>query len=228
MRHGIHGQAAHLIQWLWLALIVRFHRPPYHARGSLIQIHTSAALSITLAAIWVLSGCVISEPRDKAGTTSTVKVSELGEGYALLYDLLSKEKQSTLLSLIKKESPELKSLLERISKTSKATATELETLAHLNPPLALKASNLPRLEQAARESIEKQTSKELLHSDGAGLEFNMVSSQLAGMNYATHLARSLALVETHPLRKAFLQRTDRRFSELHAQAYKMLLARYER
>jgi hypothetical protein len=51
---------------------------------------------------------------------------------------------------------------------------------------------------------------------------------MAGMNYATHLARSLALVETNPQRKAFLQRTDRRFSDLHAQAYKMLLARYER
>jgi hypothetical protein len=61
-----------------------------------------------------------------------------------------------------------------------------------------------------------------------GLELNMVSSQLARMNYATHLARSLALVETNPLRKASLQRTDRRFSDLHAQAYKMLRARYAR
>ena len=189
--------------------------------------HTSA-LSIALAVLWALSGCVTSESRGKEGAPTTVKVSELNEGYALLYDLLSKGKQSSLLSLIKKESPELKSLLERISKTSKATATELEALAEMNPPLALKAPNLPRLEQAARDSIEKQTSKELLHSDGMGLELNMVSSQLAGMNYATHLARSLALVETNPQRKAFLQRTDRRFSDLRAQAYKMLLARYER
>ena len=189
--------------------------------------HTSA-LSIALAVLWALSGCVTSESRGKEGAPTTVKASELNEGYALLYDLLAKEKQSSLLSLIKKESPELKSLLERIAKTSKATATELEVLAEMNPPLALKATNLPRLEQTARESIEKQTSKELLKSDGMGLELNMVSSQLAGMNYATHLARSLALVETNPLRKAFLQRTDRRFSDLHAQAYKMLLARYER
>ena len=189
--------------------------------------HTSA-LSIALAVLWALSGCATSESRGKEGAPTTVKASELNEGYALLYDLLAKEKQTSLLSLIKKESPELKSLLERISKTSKATATELEALAEMNPPLALKATNLPRLEQTARESIEKQTSKELLHSDGMGLELNMVSSQLAGMNYATHLARSLALVETNPLRKAFLQRTDRRFSDLHALAYKMLLARYER
>jgi hypothetical protein len=127
------------------------------------------------------------------------------------------------------ESPKsLKSLLERISETSKATAKELETLARINPPLNLKVTHLPRIEQATRESIDKETSKEILHSKGVALEFNMVSSQLAGMHYAAHLARSLAVVETTPQRKAFLQRTDRKFSELHNQASKMLFTRYQR
>jgi hypothetical protein len=71
--------------------------------------------------------------------------------------------------MIKKVSPELKSLLERISETSKATATELETLVRLNPPLNLKVTHLPKLEQAARESIDKETSKEILHSKGVDL-----------------------------------------------------------
>ena len=57
---------------------------------------------------------------------------------------------------------------------------------------------------------------------------NVVSSQLAGMNYAVHLARSLAVVETNPRRKEFLQRTDRNFSELRGQVYKMLFTRYQR
>jgi len=56
----------------------------------------------------------------------------------------------------------------------------------------------------------------------------MMSSQLAGMNYAAHLARSLAIVETNPRRKAFLQRTARNFSELHGQVFKMLFTRYQR
>jgi hypothetical protein len=135
--------------------------------------HTSG-LSITLAAIWVLSGCAILEPRAKEDAPTNVNVSEISEGYALLYDLVFKEKQSSLLSIIKKESPELKSLLERISETSKATAKELETLARINPPLNLKVTHLPRIEQAARESIAKETSKEILHSKGVDLEFNMV------------------------------------------------------
>jgi hypothetical protein len=118
--------------------------------------HTSG-LSITLAAIWVLSGCAILEPRAKEGAPTEVNASEFSEGYALLYDLVSKEKQSSLLSIIKTMSPELKSLLERISETSKATAKELETLVRIDPTRNLKVTHLPRIEQAARDSIDKET-----------------------------------------------------------------------
>jgi hypothetical protein len=177
---------------------------------------------------WVLPGCAILEPRAKESAPTHVNVSAISEGYALLYDLVSKEQQASLLSIIKKESPELKSLLERISETSKATATELETLVRLNQPLNSKVTHLPRFAQAACESIDTETSKEILHSKGVDLEFNMVSSQLAAMNYAAHPARSLAVVETDPRRKEFLQQTDRKFSDLHGRVHQMFLSRYQR
>jgi hypothetical protein len=101
-------------------------------------------------------------------------------------------------------------------------------LASIHPPLNLKVTHLPRIEQAARESIDKETSNQVLHSQGVDLEFNVVSSQLAAMNYGAHLARSLAVLETNPRRKEFLQRTDRKFSDLHGQVYKMLFTRYQR
>jgi hypothetical protein len=139
--------------------------------------------------VLLTAGCAILEPRAK---------EDLSEGYALLYDLISKEKQSSQLSIINTLSPELKSLLERISETSKATTTELETLGRIHPPLNLKVTHLPRIERAALESIEKETRRELLQSKGVDLEFIMMSPQLAGMNYSAHLARSLAIVEpTH-------------------------------
>jgi hypothetical protein len=47
----------------------------------------------------------------------------------------------------------------------------------------------------------------------------MVSSQLAAMSYAAHLARSLAAVESNPRRKEF---------QLPRQVYKMLFTRYQR
>jgi hypothetical protein len=188
----------------------------------------SMKLSVALAALWLFSGCALLQPRAKNDAPTNVNVSERGSGYALLYDLATQQKHSNLLSLIKKETPELKALLERISTASKATATDLEALAGLDPPLNLKATHLPRIEQAARDSIAKETSKEILHTNGVEMEFNLVSSQLAGLNYAAHLARSLGAVETGPRRKAFLRRTDRTYTELHAQAYKMLLTRYRR
>ena len=180
--------------------------------------HT-AGLSLTLAAMWLLSACA---------TLASGAKENLSEGYALLYDLVSKEKQASQLSLVKTISPELKSLLERISETSKVTAKELETLARVDPPLNLKATHLPRTERATRESIDKETTTQMLRSTGVDLEFNMVSSQLAGMNYTAHLARTLAGVETNPRRKAFLLQTDRKFSDLHGQVYKMLFTRYQR
>ena len=88
-----------------------------------------------------------------------------------------------------------KSLLEGISEASKATAKELETLATIQPALNLKVTHLPRIEQAARESIDRETSKQILNSQGVDLEFNIVSSQLTGTNCAAHLARSLAVVD---------------------------------
>jgi hypothetical protein len=189
--------------------------------------HT-AGLSITLAVIGVLSWYATLEPRAKENAPPTVTASDMSSGYALLYELVSKEKQSTLLSLIKKESPELKSLLERISETSTATAKELDTLATIRPSLNLKVTHLPRIEQTTRDSIDKETSQQILHTHGVDLEFNMVISQLAGMNYGAHLARSLAVVETNPRRRDFLLRTERKFSELHDHAYKMLFTRYQR
>lgn len=185
-------------------------------------------LSIALAVIWIVSGCATSEPGAKVDAPANVKLAELSQGYALLYDVVSKEKRVNLLSLIKKESPDLKSLLERVSEASKATAKEMDTLAKLDPPLNLKVTNLPRIEDAARDSIEKETSKATLNSEGVRLEFTMLSSQLSGMNYAAHLARILAAVEPNPQRKEFLQRTDRTFSDLHRQMYNMLYARYQR
>jgi hypothetical protein len=117
--------------------------------------------------------------------------------------------------------PTRQSLLERISETSRATAEELDTLATMHPPPHLKVTHLPRIEQATRDSIDKETRNQILRSHGVDLEFNLVSSQLAGMNYGAHLARSLAVVETNPRRRDFLLRTARTFTELHGQVYKM-------
>ena len=187
----------------------------------------ASRVAATFLAAGLLSGCALFDSGPKDAAPTSVTASDVNEGYALLYEVVAKQKQTNLLSYIKKETPELKALLERISETSKATASELEALAKGAPPLNLTLTQLPRMERAARESIEKETRKEILESKGVDLEFTMASSQLSGLNYAAHLARSLAAVETSAPRKAFLQRTARKYSELHDQVYKMMYTRYK-
>lgn len=126
--------------------------------------------------IGVLSGYAILEPRAREDAPPTVTASDMSAGYALLYELVSNETQSTLLSLIKTESPELNSLLERISETSTATAKELDTLATIHPPPHLKVTHLPRTEQATRDSIDKETRNQILRSHGVDRSSNLVSS----------------------------------------------------
>jgi hypothetical protein len=43
----------------------------------------ASGLSITLAAIWVLAGCAILEPRAKESAPTHGNVSAISEGYAL-------------------------------------------------------------------------------------------------------------------------------------------------
>ena len=62
----------------------------------------TSGLSIALAVVGILSGCATSEPGAKVDAPANVKLAELSQGYALLYDLVSKEKRVNLLSFIKR------------------------------------------------------------------------------------------------------------------------------
>jgi hypothetical protein len=54
--------------------------------------------------VLLTAGCAIVESRAKEDAPTNVNVSEISAGYALLYDLVSKEKQSSLLTIIKRGS----------------------------------------------------------------------------------------------------------------------------
>ena len=152
-----------------------------------------------------------------------VSVSEKSEGYAILYDLVSDEKNIKILSFIKRERPEFKALLKRISATAKETATGLETFAKKDPQLNLKITHLPLLEQKTRESIGAQTQKQILKNSGEALESLLLMTQVESMNYAAHLAKVLAERETDSARRQFLQNASAKFAGLHDEVYQMLL-----
>ena len=153
----------------------------------------------------------------------TVSVSQRSEGYAILHDLVSDEKNIKLLSFIKRERPEFKALLKRIAATAKETAEGLESFAKKDAQMNLKITRLPTVEQQTRDSIAAETQKQILKSSGDSLESRLLMTQVESMNYAAHLAKVLAAMEVDLARKQFLQNASVKFAALHDEVYQMLL-----
>ncbi len=130
--------------------------------------------------------------------------------------------------LIKLESKQVDSVISRIADASKKTTEELESLAKENPPLELKFTHLPLMEEKSRDLIEKDTGKQLISTSGVQFEFMLLQSQVQGMDYAANLAGALLESETSPKRRAFLQRTQKTFAAFHDEIYQMILNRYIR
>lgn len=159
----------------------------------------------------------------KTGEQPEISVSEKSEGYAILYDLVSDEKQISKILIIKKERPEFKTLVKRIASAAKETARGLEAFAKKDPQLNLKTTRLPTVEQKTRDSIAAQTGKEILKSSGDPFEAKLLMTQVEGLNYAAHLTKVLAEMETDLKRRQFLQNASGKFTGLHDEVYQMML-----
>ncbi len=145
-----------------------------------------------------------------------------------MYNLVSKEKNVSKLLIIKRDSPQLKAIIQKVARDSKQIAQELETLAKQNPPLNLKFAHLPLVEQKTRDLIEKEEGKGLLRTSDKPFEFKLLQSQIEGMNYGSHLAEALLETETNAARRAFLQRAQKTLAGLRDEIYQMVLERYTR
>ena len=72
-------------------------------------------VSAGLLAVGLLSGCALFDSGPKPVASTYVTLSDSSAGYALLYETVSKQKRTNLLSYLKKETPELKALSKRIA-----------------------------------------------------------------------------------------------------------------
>src|SRR6185312_16184076 len=123
-----------------------------------------------LAAI-VLYSCVgcasFSNHPERQNEPTTVETAipargVMQNGYALLFDLLSDEKNVSLLHFIKHENPELKTLIGDISRVSGEAYKQIEAFGKADTHLNLKNEGLPLAELAARKSISTQKTRLLL------------------------------------------------------------------
>ena len=125
-------------------------------------------------------------------------------GYALLHDLMSKQRNVDKILVMKRPSPATADLLRDIAKTTGAAAKELETIARRESSITLDEVGLPDIEVAKSRSLEKATQQALLFGDQ--FETRMLVSQADGLLSGQHLALALAKDEPNPSYAAWLRK----------------------
>lgn len=151
----------------------------------------------------------------------------LQNGYALLYDLFSDEKDVSLLRFIKSEQPELKTLMLDISRVAGEAHQRLEEFGKADPKLNLKNEGLPLAELAARKSISTQKIRTLLHSKGNEFQLHLLLSQNEALVYGANLCQVTAASETDSTRANFLRETADRLLGLDSRVLDLLRGQAE-
>jgi hypothetical protein len=151
----------------------------------------------------------------------TIRAEDLPAGYALLFKLLSDEKDVSKLLLIKHENRALHEVIKEISRVTGDARKSVEKFgkaARIN----LEDQQLPAIETAARESISKEKAKQLLGSKGNDFQFRLLLSQNEALTYGRHLALALRNGEPDAPRREFLESLASRLDDLQTRVLKML------
>jgi hypothetical protein len=170
---------------------------------------------------------IASPPPAEPGTTgkSAADLQTRNNALALLDDLLNDEKNLSKLLIVKRNSDELGRLVENISKTAGKGADLLQTIAKNEPGLDLKKTDLPPGEAATRKAISKTKEHVLLHSKNAEFEFQLLLTQVEGLNYGAHLAMVAAENEPQASRTREFLALGEQLRNLHEQVLAMVRAR---
>jgi hypothetical protein len=176
-----------------------------------------------IVALLITAGCVSTEKRAdvQTGSQSLDKHS-----YALLFELLADEKDVSKLLIIKRERPELRTLIHAIARVADDGHKRLTTMSKADPHLNLNDRGLPPGEIGTRKAIAKTKGKSLLNAKGNEFELSLLLSQNEALTYGAHLALTIASHETDATRSKFIQELSRDLTDLQQQVFRMLLSHY--
>ena len=175
-----------------------------------------------LAFACVLSGC--QSPKARAPSGSSAAQSTRNNCYSLLHQLLSDQKDVSLLHFIKREEDDVKSLVKKIAGNSAAGAKLLEEFAKHDPSINLDDIQLPPGEAATREAIASTKKKELLGQTGDEFELTLLLTQTEARSYAWHLAKVAGENESQPDRASALAGVSKDMKNLYHEVFAMLLS----
>ena len=144
---------------------------------------------------------------------------------SLLHQLLSDQKDVSLLHFIKREQDDVKSLVKKIADNSAAGAKLLEEFAKHDPSINLDDIQLPPGEAATREAIASTKKKELLGQTGDEFELTLILTQTEALSYAWHLAKVASENESQPDRASALAGVSKDMEDLYHEVFARLLSK---
>jgi len=180
---------------------------------------------LTLALATLLAGCSILGPKPSQGTPTSDPES-VNVGYTLLYNIVATQKNSDKLLIIKRVSPEVRSVIQEVSKAAGAIDEELKQFAKADPAIKLDHRVLPLIEAKARESAQAERGKQFLETSGKPFERLLILTQSGVLTTERHIARAMRESERNPERRAFWERTTKTFDALYEKLLALLEEQY--
>jgi hypothetical protein len=144
------------------------------------------------------------------------------EGYGLLYELTSKERNVDKILIVKTANSHVAAEIKRIAQIFGQAHDQLDAFAKQDARLRFGTTRLPTLEKKTRDSIESQTTKELLLSSGRDFDLQLLLTQAQALQYASHLTKALDGQDGNTHRKSFLAQFSKQCEQQHQKVIQLL------
>lgn len=139
--------------------------------------------------------------------------NSVSEGYALLYELVSKQSGLDKALVMGGMGTDGKALIREIAEASKSAAAKIEAFAKADASLDLKHTALPEVEVRARSATESAATKHLLFA-GKEFELRLLVTQADATEYGRMLAKELREVDQDRERRAWLKEFSAQYGKL--------------
>jgi hypothetical protein len=143
-------------------------------------------------------------------------------GYALLSNLVNKEKNVDKILILKKANGEVENFIKETAQTFLVFHEELNRTSSLKDKILDLKAVFPETELRARALIEKNTTATLLTSNGEDFEFQILLTQQKALEYAESLILTLQEQDLNTTRIAMLKKYEKKLHFLKIKAMQLL------
>ena len=177
------------------------------------------------ASAQLLFGCAILGSNQTTDPTSGQR-ADPNSGYALLYAIVSVQKNSDKILIIRKVSADVHAMINEISDIAGDLDAQLKQFAKDDPSIKLDAVVLPTIEVQQRESAALERAKQFLATTGKPFERLLLLTQSGVLTTERHLTRVMGDEEKNPQRKIFWKNAQQRFDQTYTKLRALLESQY--